>query len=210
VREQARYFGVESPERMIWLGRQAADFVEQVLARPFTVHTAHAKALGGARSHRIYGFVVTAAGRDLGELLVENGLGRNFGVSRPRYDGLSSEDVELRLRDLEASAMLATRGVWSESNPARIVEFRAEQRRETAELRTLLDNTLRAGDEPINVNTATRAELERLPGIGPVMAHRIYSGRPFASVEDLSRIPGVGGKTMERLRPFVIVAPGNG
>src|SRR5262249_27933836 len=51
-------------------------------------------------------------------------------------------------------------------------------------------------DRPINVNTATLEELKSLPGIGPVLARRIVSGRPYASVEDLRRVEGIGRKRL--------------
>ena len=56
---------------------------------------------------------------------------------------------------------------------------------------------------PINVNTATMAELEALPGIGPVLARRIIEGRPYASVDDLDRVKGIGPKRLEEIRPLV-------
>ena len=55
----------------------------------------------------------------------------------------------------------------------------------------------------INVNTATVAELEALPGIGPVIARRIIEGRPYRSVDDLDRVKGIGKKRLEEIRPFV-------
>src|SRR5262249_26250690 len=42
----------------------------------------------------------------------------------------------------------------------------------------------------VNVNTATAAELEALPGIGPVLARRIIEGRPYWSVDELERVKG--------------------
>lgn len=211
MQEQAGYFGLDQPERVIWLGRQAAGFTKEVLSKPFTVYTSHARALGGRSSSRIYGFVVTSTGRDLGELLVENGLGRNFGVKRERYDGLSQNDVEVRLRDIEAAAMLARRGIWQESNPERLAEYRARQREAAASLNALMSSTITIKESPLDLNTATQAELERIPGVGPVMANRIISGRPYRDIEDLRSVRGIGDKMFESIRPFVrAVAPTNG
>jgi competence protein ComEA len=61
---------------------------------------------------------------------------------------------------------------------------------------------------PIDINQATVAELQRLPGIGPKMSQRIVEERekrPFRSVDELRRVSGIGVKTLERLRPFVTV-----
>ncbi|MBX2797980.1 MAG: helix-hairpin-helix domain-containing protein [Myxococcales bacterium] len=62
---------------------------------------------------------------------------------------------------------------------------------------------------PMSLNEASAAQLEQLPGIGPVLAARIVVDRadrgPFASVEDLGRVPGVGAATVERLRELVTV-----
>ena len=59
---------------------------------------------------------------------------------------------------------------------------------------------------PIDVNRASAAELQRLPGIGPKLSERIVEERlkgPFKSVEDLRRVSGIGPKTVERLRNYV-------
>lgn len=61
---------------------------------------------------------------------------------------------------------------------------------------------------PVNVNRATAAELQALPGIGPKLAQRILDERArqrFRSVDDLRRVPGIGAKTLDRLRPHVTV-----
>jgi competence ComEA-like helix-hairpin-helix protein len=57
----------------------------------------------------------------------------------------------------------------------------------------------------ININTASQAELEALPGIGPVIARRIIEGRPYRSVEELERVKGVGRKRLEEIRLLVTV-----
>lgn len=60
----------------------------------------------------------------------------------------------------------------------------------------------------IDVNRATAAELQRLPGIGPKLAARIILARekqPFRRVEDLLKVSGIKAKTLEKLRPHVTV-----
>jgi competence protein ComEA len=60
----------------------------------------------------------------------------------------------------------------------------------------------------IDVNTATAADLRKLPGIGPKMSQAILDEReraPFKSVDDLRRVHGIGAKTLDRLRPYVTV-----
>ncbi len=61
------------------------------------------------------------------------------------------------------------------------------------------------GDPPVNVNTASEAELMRLPRVGPATAKAITAARPFKSVNELDRVKGIGPKTVEALRPFVTV-----
>ncbi|MGC5169995.1 ComEA family DNA-binding protein [Micromonospora sp. DT81.3] len=64
-----------------------------------------------------------------------------------------------------------------------------------------------AGDGRINLNTATEAELDTLPRIGPAMARRILEWRDangrFTSLEDLLAVPGIGDKMLESLRTLV-------
>jgi competence protein ComEA len=58
---------------------------------------------------------------------------------------------------------------------------------------------------PLDVNVATARELAELPGIGDDVAAAIVAGRPYRSLDELDRVPGVGRKTIERLRPYVDV-----
>lgn len=59
------------------------------------------------------------------------------------------------------------------------------------------------GAEPVNINTASVARLQQLPGIGPALAAEIARSResqgPFRSVNDLTRVSGIGEATVARL-----------
>lgn len=59
----------------------------------------------------------------------------------------------------------------------------------------------------VNVNTASWPELAQLPEIGETFARRIVENRrtegPFRSPEDLTRVHGIGEKTLEQMRPYL-------
>lgn len=63
----------------------------------------------------------------------------------------------------------------------------------------------------VNLNTATAADLDTLPGVGPKVAARIIEFRQknggFKKAEDLMNVKGIGEKQFLRLKPLVIVSP---
>jgi DNA uptake protein ComE-like DNA-binding protein len=63
----------------------------------------------------------------------------------------------------------------------------------------------------VDLSSAGQAELESLPGIGPVLARRILEHRAraggFAAVEELLAVPGVGPRLIDRLRGHVRAGP---
>ncbi|XAS77921.1 ComEA family DNA-binding protein [Dermatophilaceae bacterium Sec6.4] len=62
---------------------------------------------------------------------------------------------------------------------------------------------------PVNLNTADLSALDTLPGVGPVLAQRIFDWRTrngrFSSVDELGEVSGIGDKMLQRLRPRVTV-----
>lgn len=65
------------------------------------------------------------------------------------------------------------------------------------------------GGNAVDINTADAATLETLPGVGPSTAAKIVADReangPFASVDDLQRVAGIGPKKLESLRDMASV-----
>ena len=66
--------------------------------------------------------------------------------------------------------------------------------------------------KPVDLNTADAAALESVPGIGKSLAQRIVTFREkngaFGSVDDLLKVQGIGEKSLQNLRPYLIVAKG--
>lgn len=67
-----------------------------------------------------------------------------------------------------------------------------------------------AADQPgrVNLNTASQQDLENVRGIGPVKAakileHRRAIGGRYTSVDQLLDVPGIGAKTLSRIRPYL-------
>lgn len=98
---------------------------------------------------------------------------------------------------------LAARSPVGDSLSAAADSLAAEQERRS--------RPLEAG-ETLDVNGASEAELDRLPGIGPAKAARIVADRtangPYRSLEELGRVPGLGARSLERLEPFLAFPPG--
>ncbi|HLA84923.1 MAG TPA: helix-hairpin-helix domain-containing protein [Thermoguttaceae bacterium] len=108
----------------------------------------------------------------------------------------------LRRADQCAVALLVALGVlgtvawwWSHGGPrGDLVEF---ERLEPQEAKFLVD-----------LNRAEWPELAQLPRMGETLARRIIESRekegPFRRVDDLRRVKGIGPKTLERLRPYLL------
>jgi competence protein ComEA len=66
-----------------------------------------------------------------------------------------------------------------------------------------------AGGGLVNLNTATLADLDGLPGVGPVLAQRILDAREaqggFRAVADLRKVSGIGGSRFDQIKDLVTV-----
>ncbi|MDE2797188.1 MAG: helix-hairpin-helix domain-containing protein [Gemmatimonadota bacterium] len=83
------------------------------------------------------------------------------------------------------------------------------QRQSSAEVPSPKEKVPQVG-ELININSATAKEFERLHGIGPQIAGRIVAYREkngaFKRVDDITKVRGIGPKTLERLRPHLTMS----
>jgi competence protein ComEA len=198
VEDQAAYFGI-SRDDVPKAGQLAARFTRGKLeGREFTVMTRWQNALGRSSLARFYCRVLVN-GKDLGDELVSAGLARIYGLRANPPDGTRSTTIINQLKHLELTAREQRRGVWDQTQfvPASTEPARTATRGKPA--------AKIAPDSPLDLNTATYEDLQRLPGIGSVLAKRIIAHRPYKRVEDLTKVPGIGKKTLERLEPLLRV-----
>jgi competence protein ComEA len=205
LRDQRRHFGIADILTAKAVGESAKAESFRLLAKPFTIHTTFADGRGDGRFSRIYAFVETADGKDLAEELVTMGLARAYGVVRQRPDGTPGPEWMEQLKDLELTAARGGRGAWAHTDWASLPAARKQARDELSEIETAKGRRDVTEDQPVDLNSAARDELMNLPGIGEKTANEIIGNRPFASVDDITRVPGIGPATLEKLRPLVIV-----
>jgi competence ComEA-like helix-hairpin-helix protein len=222
--EQAKYFEITVPQA-IEVGESAKAFTRNKLAGLFTVFTRRSDAMGRSKIERLYAFVQTKEG-DLGEQLVRNGIARVHGAKAipPGFSGLQPE--RQKLQQFEDEAKQEKIGGWgvgigrvnvrtekpsafsmfpaprppTRGDNARTVSTAPTRSPTSAQSGAPLSKTIPTGK--LDINTATEEELTRIPGVGPAMAVRIISARPFSSADDLKKVIGIGDKKYETFRPY--------
>ncbi len=109
IDEQAAYFGI-TREQAVTIAHEASAFTKKDLAEPFTVWTRWRSALGRSSLRRVYHIAITADGRDLNELLIENGLARIYDTKTALPDGQNSRAYLANLKKIEAKTKAGSRG----------------------------------------------------------------------------------------------------
>jgi competence ComEA-like helix-hairpin-helix protein len=193
--EQAKYFDITVPQA-IEVGEAAKKFTEEKLSGPFTAFTRMSAGMGRSSIARVYGFVQTKDG-DLGEQLVRNGLARAYGarVVPPGFDSTQPEIT--KLQQFEDEARKEKIGGWGIAT-GRLHEL-AEQPTAFSFFDRITSNDSEA-TKKLDINTATKEQLEELPGVGSVLADAIIAACPFKSADDLRSVKAIGEKRYEKLR----------
>lgn len=206
IKEQQHHFGLADIKSVIHFGRQAKEFSKSALSKPFTVYTHYADALG--RKKRVYAFVKTADGEYLSEKLVAAGLARIHGKTRTNPDGRPSQETVKWLHTIQDTALLNRAGIWQKTDPTKLMAMREQQQHEEQQFnRQIKDLSELPKGKKIDINTASSETLQLIKGIGPVRAERIITGRPYKSLDELQRIYGIGTKTLEKIKPYLMIKP---
>lgn len=120
--------------------------------------------------------------------------------------------VELEVADRLYKAIEKCGGATKKANLAAVNLARLIQDGEHIHIPMQGESTLAeesgAGETKLNINTATQAQLETLPGIGPAIAKRIVAHRQkngkFKKVEEITQVPGVGTKIVTDISELVV------
>jgi competence protein ComEA len=99
-----------------------------------------------------------------------------------------------------AVAVLATTAAWAQQ-PAPTGATGAAKAKAKAKAKVGAEKA----EGTIDLNTATTAQLETLPNVGPALAKAIIAGRPYKSVDDLERVKGIGKTRLAAIREHVRV-----
>jgi competence protein ComEA len=125
--------------------------------------------------------------------------------------------LDARIKDL----VLAAGGLTADADPEQInlaerlkdsTHVHVPRRGEAPAADAVAADTADAAQSgPLDINTASASDLDGLPGIGQSFADRIIEYRttngPFASVEDLQKVKGVGAALFAKIAPLVSVGP---
>jgi competence protein ComEA len=124
----------------------------------------------------------------------------------------SVDDLD-RVKGIGKARLDAIRGLVTASSPAPAAPVTTAApapapatTKPAAKAKAAVAATPAATAGPVDLNTATPAQLETLPGIGAATAKAIVEGRPYKTVDDLDRVKGIGKAKLDAVRGLVTVS----
>src|SRR4029450_2573774 len=194
----SKYFGV-TVDQVLQVGDLAKQFTREKLTQPFLVRTCWEDAGGRSRMQRFYAFIQTRTG-DLGEQLVENGLARAHPATAKPEGLTSAAAEWKNLIKLEHKAKREKVGGWGANENRMVERAQQPESEKGIDpfdkfFHPAGEEAVHAGATPgstpvtslpstettpttaallphtkLDINTASEAELENIPGIGPAIA----------------------------------------
>ncbi len=119
----------------------------------------------------------------------------------------SVDDLE-RVKGLGKARIDALKDLVTTAAPAAAktaaTKTAAKTKSKTADETTKEMPKLKAGQK-VNINTASKEELDVLPGIGPILAERIIEARPFKTIEDVMKVKGIKEGEFGKIKDMITV-----
>ncbi len=174
------------PDSTTYFARQSKEFLESLLKKNQVIMDT----LEFDKRHSRYQAKVRIGELDLALALIQKGMAEH------RFSELISSQDGIRYKQATQDAKEKGLGMWENAEKTWTV-IPLPKKNDTE---YLMNN-------PIAINDAEEDDLRQLPGIGPSKAKAILEYRdqngPFESLNDLTKVKGIGPKTLARLRPFL-------
>ena len=106
-------------------------------------------------------------------------------------------------REIDALKDLVT--VTTAPAAAKVAKAKATASKTADDTTTTKDMPKLKPGEKININTASKEELDALPGIGPVRAQAIIDARPFKTIEDIMKVKGIKEVEFGKIKDMIMV-----
>jgi competence protein ComEA len=134
---------------------------------------------------------------------------RDINLAAPLLDGTTLTLPQVVQRSTESRRVIRKPNVIHVPNPPQyLLSGWRPQQSALQPADKSLSTSPGTGNAPLNINQASAKEFESLPGIGPVLARRIVdyrAQRPFATVDELGGVSGIGEKRLAAIRSLVTV-----
>jgi competence protein ComEA len=122
-----------------------------------------------------------------------------------RVKGMSDKKITA-IKDMVTVGGTAPAAVAAPNIPsASEAKQKASSMKQEAAQKTEKTKSKLAAGQHVNINTATKEELDALPGIGPAKAQAIIDNRPYNTPEDIMKVKGIKQKTFDKLKDIITV-----